>query len=161
MHFNVQDETCAREAQQVIDRSIYIYCISAANFTPLYRRGSCVVFEINVSRKYRKINKRNDNGLMAGSKRRVDFRGVVQRHNAGCAISRSYLALSVSASNYRRENAVGLPRRRSPGTYFPPARASRRARKMRAREEARGGRASDEDAAGTIPGGTGRDVRGK
>lgn len=54
------------------------------------------------------------------------------------AISRSYLALE-SAPNYRRENAVGSLRRRSPGTYFPFAKASGGARKMR------GGGRSDED----------------
>lgn len=63
------------------------------------------------------------------------------------AISRSYLALK-SAPNYRRENAVDSLRRRSPGTYFPFAKASRGARKMR------GGR-SDEDTTGTVTGGTG------
>lgn len=65
------------------------------------------------------------------------------------AISRSYLALE-SAPNYRRENAVGSLRRLvSPGTYFPFAKASGGARKMR------GGGRSDEDTAGTVTGGTG------
>jgi len=64
------------------------------------------------------------------------------------AISRSYLALE-SAPNYWRENAVGSPRRCSPGTYFPFAKASGGTRKMR------DGSRSDEDTAGTITGGTG------
>lgn len=63
-------------------------------------------------------------------------------------ISRSYLAVE-SAPNYRRENAVGSLQRRSPGTYFPLAKASGGAREMR------GGDRSDEDTAETVTGGTG------
>lgn len=68
-----------------------------------------------------------------------------RNHTMRQAISRSYLALE-SAPNYRRENAVGSLRR-SPGTYFPFAKASEGARKMRG-----GGGRSDEDAAGNCNG---------